>query len=151
MKIDGNCWKLTSWHLVEALHQDQRLQPKSRWLHSQFSSPSFSVPVLILLTCAFADLPSWSLVQTIADHQRLGLRGGYNRCDGSIIQIGLGLLPYCPLLSFSEVGFLFFLLPPKPNQGSFLFSTYLHASSWSILSKSPFCQQLICMVYLLHV
>ena len=33
--------------------------------------------------------------------------------------------------------FLFFLLPPKPNQGSFLFSTYLHTSSRRILSKSP--------------
>ena len=63
----------------------------------------------LLLT--FADLPSWSLVQTAADRQRL-CRSGY-RQGGSIIQIGLGLSLHCPLLLLVWAR----LLPWKPYQG----------------------------------
>lgn len=59
----------------------------------------------------FADLPSWSLVQTAADHQRL-CRSDY-RQGGSIIQIGLGLSLHCPLLLLVWAR----LLPWKPYQG----------------------------------
>ena len=59
----------------------------------------------------FADLPSWSLVQTAADRQRL-CRSDY-RQGGSIIQIGLGLSLHCPLLLLVWAR----LLPWKPYQG----------------------------------
>ena len=68
----------------------------------------------LLLTWNFADfahLPSWSLVQTAADHQRLW-QSGY-RQGGSIIQIGLGLSLHCPLLLLVWARLLLW----KPYQG----------------------------------
>ena len=65
----------------------------------------------LLLTWNFADLPSWSLVQTAADHQRL-CRSDY-RQGGSIIQIGLGLSLHCPLLFLVWARLLLW----KPYQG----------------------------------